>query len=136
MVIEDVERYGLAQLQQIRGRIGRGTKPSWFLLFGEPKTDDARQRLNVICATSDGFKIAEEDLRMRGPGEFFGTRQHGLPELHFADIIQDYSLLRLARRDAFDLIAKDPDLSTSEQAPLRERLEETFKDRLDLIRVG
>lgn len=136
MVIEHAERFGLAQLHQLRGRIGRGQKPSFFLLFGEPKNDDARQRLSIICATSDGFRISEEDLKLRGPGEFFGTRQHGLPELHVADIINDYQLLRLARRDAFALISEDPHLSNPAHARIKERLEETFKDRLDLIRVG
>jgi ATP-dependent DNA helicase RecG len=136
MVVEHAERFGLAQLHQLRGRIGRGAKPSFFLLFAQPKGPDALARLNVICSTSDGFRIAEEDLRLRGPGEFFGTRQHGLPELRVADIVNDYSLLRVARRDAFDLVARDPELSRPEHRLIRERLEETFRDRLDLIRVG
>ena len=136
MVVEHAERFGLAQLHQLRGRIGRGTKRSWFLLFGEPKSDQARRRLHVIGATSDGFRIAEEDLKIRGPGEFFGTRQHGLPELHVADIIRDYQLLRLARRDAFQVVAQDADLSKPENARIRERLHTVFQDRLDLIRVG
>jgi len=136
MVVEHAERFGLAQLHQLRGRIGRGSRPSWFLLFGEPKNPDARSRLQIICATSDGFRIAEEDLKLRGPGEFFGTRQHGLPELHVADIVSDYMLLRLARRDAFKLVKSDPDLAAPGHEKIRERLEETFKGRLDLIRVG
>ena len=136
MVVEHAERFGLAQLHQLRGRIGRGGKPAFFLLFAEPKSDDAKKRLQIICSTSDGFKVAEEDLKLRGPGEFFGTRQHGLPELRVADIIEDFRLLRVARRDAFDLVARDADLSAPEHAPLRARVEETFKDRLDLIHVG
>ncbi len=136
MVIEHAERYGLAQLHQLRGRVGRGEKPSFFLLFAEPKNDDARRRLDVICSTTDGFKIAEEDLRMRGPGEFFGTRQHGLPELRHADILRDFRLLQLARRDAFDRVARDARLADPANALLRARLEETFKGRMDLIQVG
>jgi ATP-dependent DNA helicase RecG len=136
MVVEHAERFGLAQLHQLRGRIGRGGKPSYFLLFGEPKSPEAQTRLNVVCSTSDGFRIAEEDLKLRGPGEFFGTRQHGLPELRVADIVRDYSLLKLARRDAFELAADAPDLSRPQHRRIRERLEETFQGRLDLIRVG
>lgn len=136
MVVEHAERFGMAQLHQLRGRIGRGDKPSHFFMFGEPKSPEARTRLSVICSTSDGFRIAEEDLKMRGPGEFFGTRQHGLPELKIADIVSDYSLLRLARRDAFQFLARAPALSLPEHRLVRERLEETFKGRLDLIRVG
>jgi len=136
MVVEHAERFGLAQLHQLRGRIGRGEKPSFFLLFGNPKNDDARRRLQIICSTTDGFRIAEEDLRLRGPGEFFGTRQHGLPELHIADIVKDYRLLRTARRDAFTMAAQDPDLAAPEHASIADRLKETFRDRLDLIRVG
>jgi len=136
MVVEHAERFGLAQLHQLRGRIGRGEKPAFFLLFGHPKNDDARRRLEIICSTSDGFRIAEEDLRLRGPGEFFGTRQHGLPELHVADIVNDYRLLRTARRDAFKMAAQDPDLAAPEHVRIADRLKETFRDRLDLIRVG
>ena len=136
MVIEHAERFGLAQLHQLRGRIGRGSRPSFFLLFAEPKSDEPRKRLDIICSTTDGFRIAEEDLKLRGPGEFFGTRQHGLPELRVADIINDYALLQLARRDAFRIVADDPGLAKPEHAKIRARLEETFKNRLDLIRIG
>jgi ATP-dependent DNA helicase RecG len=136
MVIEHAERFGLAQLHQLRGRIGRGSRPSFLLLFAEPKGEEPRKRLNIICSTTDGFRIAEEDLKLRGPGEFFGTRQHGLPELRVADIINDYALLQLARRDAFRIVADDPGLAKPEHAKIRARLEEAFKNRLDLIRIG
>jgi ATP-dependent DNA helicase RecG len=136
MVVEHAERFGLAQLHQLRGRIGRGSRPSFFILFAEPKGDEPRKRLDVICSTTDGFRIAEEDLRLRGPGEFFGTRQHGLPELRVADIINDHALLQLARHDAFRIVAADPGLAKPEHAKLRARLEEAFKNRLDLIRIG
>ena len=136
MVVEHAERFGLAQLHQLRGRIGRGSRRSCFLLFANPKSDESRRRLNIICSTSDGFRIAEEDLKLRGPGEFFGTKQHGLPELHIADIVNDYQLLRLARRDAFNMAVEDPQLEAPEHRPLRERLERTFQNRLDLVHVG
>jgi len=136
MIVEHAERFGLAQLHQLRGRIGRGSRESYFMLFADPKGDDARRRLEVICSTSDGFRIAEEDLKIRGPGEFFGTRQHGLPELKIADIIRDYALLRAARRDAFDLVLRDPQLAAPEHKRLRERFDRAIGGRLELARVG
>ncbi|MFQ5862768.1 MAG: ATP-dependent DNA helicase RecG, partial [Candidatus Brocadiales bacterium] len=107
MVIEHAERFGLAQLHQLRGRIGRGSDRSYCLLFADPKTSDARRRLQTIVNSSDGFKIAEEDLRLRGPGEFFGTRQHGLPDYRVADLAKDLALLKVARDDAFKMVEKD-----------------------------
>ena len=136
MVVEHGERYGLAQLHQLRGRIGRGRHDSWFLVFGEPKSEEAVQRLRVIASTSDGFRIAEEDLKLRGPGQFFGTRQHGLPELHIGDVIGDLPLLQLARKDAFRLVADDPELAAEQNQRIRDRLVKAFRDRLDLINVG
>jgi ATP-dependent DNA helicase RecG len=136
MIVEHAERFGLAQLHQLRGRIGRGghTKQAWFVLFGEAKTEDARARLRILVSTTDGFRIAEEDLRLRGPGEFFGTRQHGLPALGIGDIIRDFNVLRAARHDAFRLVADDPDLA---RLPvLRQKVMEKFCDRLELIHVG
>ena len=136
MVVEHGERYGLSQLHQLRGRIGRGRHESWFLVFGEPRNEDALRRLRVIQSTSDGFRIAEEDLKLRGPGEFFGTRQHGLPELRIGDIIADLPLLRLARKDAFELVADDPELAAEQNRLIKDRLVKKFRDRLDLIDVG
>ncbi|MBE7493000.1 MAG: ATP-dependent DNA helicase RecG [Planctomycetes bacterium] len=100
MVIENAERFGLAQLHQLRGRVGRGKKQSWLFLFGDPHTEDAVKRLMVICKTTDGFKIAEEDLKMRGFGDFAGTRQSGLPKLHVGDFERDLGALERARQDA------------------------------------
>ena len=134
MVIENAERFGLSQLHQLRGRIGRGRHKSYCLLFSEPSTEEAAARLKVMAETSDGFRIAEEDLKLRGPGEFFGTRQHGLPELKFADIVADWNLLRSAREDAFELVSIDPLLKRN--PGLYAKVLENYKGRLDLIEVG
>lgn len=136
MIIEHANRYGLAQLHQLRGRIGRGEHESHCFLFGYPGTEDAKERLKVMTETTDGFRIAEVDLKLRGPGEFFGTKQHGLPDLRFGDIIEDFKLLRAARQDAFELIASDPDLSNPDHAALRRSFRRRFEGRLDLINVG
>jgi ATP-dependent DNA helicase RecG len=110
LLVEHAERFGLAQLHQLRGRIGRGREPGRVILFHEARTADARARLQALARTDDGFRIAEEDLRIRGPGEFLGTRQSGLPELTVADLVADLPLLETARKDAFDLVHDDPAL--------------------------
>jgi ATP-dependent DNA helicase RecG len=110
MVIEGAERFGLAQLHQLRGRIGRGGGRSTCLLAAGSRSGDAGDRLAVMAETSDGFKVAEADLRIRGPGEIFGTRQAGLPRLRYADLVRDAELLRQARKEAFALLAADPEL--------------------------
>ncbi len=133
MVIMHAERFGLAQLHQLRGRIGRGVEDAVCILVGEPKNPIAKRRLAVLADTDDGFKIAEEDLRLRGPGEFFGTRQHGLPELKVADLIEDFELLRLGRRDAFAIVAEDPDLSAPHHQQLRREMVRAYQGGLDLL---
>ena len=136
MMVEHAERFGLAQLHQLRGRIGRGTGRSWFLVAGEPNTEEAKRRIAVLVQTTDGFRIAEEDLRIRGPGEFFGTKQHGLPELKIADIMGDFRVLRMARKDAFEIVERDPRLDAPEHAALREAVLSRYRGRLELIHVG
>jgi len=136
LAVENAERFGLSALHQLRGRIGRGSQTSYCLLFAASATEAAQHRLDVLCETRDGFRIAEEDLKLRGPGEFFGTRQHGLPELRLGDILTDYELLRLARRDAFALVASDPRLEEPEHLVLRRAVIRTFRDRLYLAAVG
>ena len=111
MVVENAERFGLSQLHQLRGRVGRGQHQSYCVLVSDNKNDETRQRLRAMAKTADGFKIAEEDLRLRGPGDFFGVRQHGLPGLRVADIGCDTRLLAEAQSAAEGLLAQDPDLS-------------------------
>ena len=135
MVIEHPERFGLAQLHQLRGRVGRGGHQSYCILMGPRMfADEARERLTAFSRTTDGFRIAEEDLRLRGPGEFFGTRQSGLPDLRAANIIRDADLLEKARAEAFELIQQDPGLSR--YPLLRDLLRRKWQGRLGLISVG
>jgi ATP-dependent DNA helicase RecG len=113
MVIEHAERFGLAQLHQLRGRIGRGTGASTcILLYAEPLTETAKARLSILRETEDGFRIAEEDLRLRGAGELLGTRQSGMPEFHLADLAAHADLLSIARDDARMILERDPNLAS------------------------
>ncbi|MCK4419454.1 ATP-dependent DNA helicase RecG [Candidatus Aerophobetes bacterium] len=135
MVIENTERFGLAQLHQLRGRVGRGAKQSYcFLLTGKKISEEGRKRMKVMCKTTDGFRIAEEDLNLRGPGEFFGTRQWGMLNLKIADLIKDAKMLYLTRKEAFQLVQKDPELKSYPR--LREGIERRFPHRLELAKVG
>lgn len=137
MLIEHAERYGLSQLHQLRGRVGRGKHQAYCtLLANYPLSEDAKLRLRSLCETNDGFRIAEADLRLRGPGEIFGTRQHGLPELKVADLIEDVSLLRVARQDAFAMVEKDPELSGPEHGSLRSTLQMRYWRKMELADVG
>ena len=120
MIIEHAERFGLSQLHQLRGRVGRGEKQSYCILIGYgPLSREARERLNVLKATTDGFKIAQKDLELRGPGDYFGTRQSGLPDLRLADVVRDFDLLQNARKAAFGLIDEDPTLEEPSHAGTR-----------------
>ncbi len=135
MVIEHPERFGLAQLHQLRGRVGRGGHQSSCILMGPRMfVEEARERLTAFSRTNVGFKIAEEDLRLRGPGEFFCTRQSGLPDLRAANIIRDADLVEQARSEAFDLIQKDPVLAG--YPALRELVRRKWQGKLGLINVG
>jgi ATP-dependent DNA helicase RecG len=118
MIIEDADRFGLAQLHQLRGRVGRGTHGGEVLLFADPKTDEGRSRMKAITSTADGFDLAEQDLRLRGEGQVLGERQHGLPELRLASILRDTDLVEAAREDAHDIVAADPHLDDTRNAPL------------------
>ena len=136
MLIENAERFGLSQLHQLRGRIGRGEHESYCVLLANPKTEEAKKRLAAIEGTLDGFQIAEADLDIRGPGEFFGTRQHGLPEIRFGNIVKDLAIMELARKEAFAIVAKDPELNEEHHRLLKGALRERFRDRMDLVHVG
>jgi ATP-dependent DNA helicase RecG len=123
MVIESAEKFGLSQLHQLRGRVGRGAEKSFCILLTGPKLGkEARERLKTMVSTNDGFKIAEKDLELRGPGEIEGTRQSGALNLKLADLLQDKQLLETARNLALDLLDKDPDLSSHENASIKEYL--------------
>ena len=131
MVIENAERFGLSQLHQLRGRVGRGKHQSYCILISDNQNEETRQRLKVMTKTSDGFKIAEEDLRLRGPGDFFGQRQHGLPGLEVADLGCDTKLLQEAQEAARKLLAEDPDLRTCPATA--ERIQALFTQAADTL---
>ncbi len=126
MVIENAERFGLAQLHQLRGRVGRGKHASTCILISDAQGEEAQHRLKTMCATTDGFKIAEEDLKMRGPGDFFGSRQHGLPKMRIADLMTDMSVLRQAKEAVDSIIAVDPTLSAPENILLAQAVAQLF----------
>lgn len=127
MVIEDAWRFGLTQLHQLRGRVGRGAEQAYCFLLGESKTEDGERRLDIMCETTDGFRMAEEDLKLRGPGEVAGWRQAGLGDLRVADLLGDAKLLHLARRDAEEILRRDPQLEDAAHAGLA-RQAATFAD--------
>lgn len=167
MIVEHAERFGLSQLHQLRGRVGRGAKDSLCVLIAYAGGDraaarggarvvgpvapggraagapdfgaaggKAAERLAILAETTDGFRIAEADLRQRGPGELLGTKQHGLPELRFGNLVNDFGLLERARRDAFEIVARDPALAQPEHAALRPALGRLFAGKLALIEAG
>jgi len=125
MVIYDAERFGLAQLHQLRGRVGRGEHQSYCVLIADPKTDEGKERMNSMTETNDGFKLAEKDLELRGPGDFFGKKQSGLPEFKMADLVHDYRTLEVARQDAVKLVESEAFWSEHEYAALRQMLEQS-----------
>lgn len=137
MVVEHAERFGLAQLHQLRGRVGRGEKKSYCVLIASQDISrEAVARLDTLQATNNGFKIAEKDLELRGPGEFFGTRQHGIPELKIANILEDAALLSTARKEAFRIVDGDPNLLESGNQVIRKNLETHYRDKLALGETG
>ena len=136
MVIEHADRFGLSQLHQLRGRVGRGKKQSYCILLGDQSTDDSVSRLQAMVKHSSGFKIAEEDLKLRGMGQLLGTAQSGATDFHFADLLFDPHLLPMSRRDAFHLIAADPRLLDPTHAQLRTEVLTKFADTITLADVG
>jgi ATP-dependent DNA helicase RecG len=133
MLVENAERFGLAQLHQLRGRIGRGAHESHCVLFDEsaPENEDARERLRAMVRTTDGFELADEDLRLRGEGTLFDIRQSGMPDLRLARLAYDTDWVRLARGEAFALIESDPDLYGHPE--LRTEMERRFADSIDWL---
>jgi ATP-dependent DNA helicase RecG len=127
IVIENAERFGLSQLHQLRGRVGRGSHKSYCVLVSDNDNPDVKARLSIMCKTSDGFKISEEDLRLRGPGDFFGSRQHGLPEMHVADLGADTNVLQRAQDESRRILDLDPELSLPEHHALRDKVNRLFE---------
>ncbi len=137
MVIEHAERFGLAQLHQLRGRVGRGKLQGLCLLMSSDHvSEEGRRRLDVMATTTDGFKVAEADLEIRGPGEFLGTRQSGLPDFRFANLLRDSQILEAARRDAFQLVQETAGLSTPESQKIAAELRQRWGQRLQLASIG
>ena len=132
MVIENCERFGLAQLHQLRGRVGRSGHQSYCILVSGSDGEVARKRNEIMCSTEDGFTIAEEDLKLRGPGELFGTRQHGIPELNISDLVQHVDVLDKVRFVARDIIDADPQLETAENQVLKQRVKRMFGEKIEL----
>ncbi len=126
MIVENAERFGLSQLHQLRGRVGRGNVQSYCILISDATNDAAVSRLRIMCSTNDGFVIANEDLKQRGPGDFFGSRQHGLPDMKIADMMTDMHLFTAAQEAAKQILAKDPDLTQKENAGLSREVASLF----------
>jgi len=136
MIVQHAERYGLSQLHQLRGRVGRGRNKSFCLLFTDSMNEQSLTRLRVLCESSDGFHIAEEDLRLRGPGELLGKRQHGLPAFRVANLLTDLDLLAQARDDAAALLRTDPGLKQPAHAAMMKRVLDRYGECLDLLDVA
>jgi ATP-dependent DNA helicase RecG len=137
MVIENAERFGLSQLHQLRGRVGRGGDQSFcYLVYSDKISEDGLKRIKAMVNYNDGFKLSEIDLEMRGPGDFFGTRQSGLPDLKFSNIMKDTDILLSAREDAFEILREDPYLNKPENRILKEMLKFKWKDAYELVNIG
>ena len=128
MIIENADRFGLSQLHQLRGRVGRGKEQSYCILISGTKNPETKHRLEVIAKTTDGFKVAEEDLKLRGPGDFFGCRQSGLPMLKMADMMTDIKLLELAKKAAAEILENDPRLEKTENAALSKNIQKLLEE--------
>lgn len=133
MVIYNAERFGLAQLHQLRGRVGRGEYQSYCILINESKNPIARERMRILQGSTDGFKISEQDLGLRGPGEFFGTRQHGLPELKVANLITDIAILKVAQKEALEIMENYPSLKEEKYKELKIKIEEMFGNSGEIL---
>ena len=132
MIVENAERFGLAQLHQLRGRVGRGDYQSYCILKFNGGSDIVRQRMKIMQDTNNGFVIAEKDLELRGSGEFFGTRQHGIPEFKIANLFEDMPTLQTVQALATKIIDEDPDLVQEKNVPLKKIVDKKFGDRIEI----
>ena len=132
MVIENAERFGLAQLHQLRGRVGRGEYQSYCILKYQGNSEIIRKRMKVMSETNDGFVISEKDLELRGSGEFFGTKQHGLPEFKIANLFEDMEVLKMVQSLVVKILDKDPKLEQEENKLLKHMVKEKFQDRIEI----
>lgn len=136
MIVENADRFGLAQLHQLRGRVGRGEHPGEIYLFADPKTTDGKDRMNAIASTTDGFELAEQDLRLRGEGHILGDRQHGMPALRLASVLTDGELIELARADAAAIVEVDPHLKRAENGPLLREVQRVYREAWKWVSSG
>ena len=136
IMVENAERFGMTQLHQLRGRIGRGTKQSYCFFVQRKKTPNADKRLNIMENTLDGFIISDEDLKMRGPGDFFGTKQHGFIKSKVVDFSNDGAIIRRARQQAFELVSQDPLLKKSEYKKIKDRFKNQYNHMLEFVKIG
>ena len=132
MLIENAERFGLAQLHQLRGRVGRGNYQSYCILKYDSNSKKARERMKVMCETNDGFVISEKDLELRGSGDFFGTMQHGIPEFKIANLFEDVDILKLVQSVATRILSLDPKLESEDNKLLRELIKDKFTKRIEI----
>ena len=132
MIVENAERFGLAQLHQLRGRVGRGEYKSYCILKYQGNSDIIRQRMSIMQETNDGFKISEKDLELRGSGEFFGTKQHGLPEFKIANIFQDMPMLKNIQSIASNILKEDPELEQEKNKRLKHEVEKKFVENIEM----
>lgn len=133
MVIEDADRFGLASLHQLRGRVGRGNLESYCILKTNNNSITSKERLKIMEKSNNGFEIAEKDLELRGPGDFFGVRQSGLPELKMADLIKDIKILELSKKAVSEILQKDPNLQLEENKKIKEKLYNIYHEQLKNI---
>jgi ATP-dependent DNA helicase RecG len=136
ITIENAERFGLTQLHQLRGRIGRGTAQSYCILIQHMQTPDSIHRLKVMESTSNGFIISDEDLKLRGPGEFFGTRQHGYIKSKLTNFIDDGPIIRKTRKRAFQMVMEDPKLQMDKHQNIRKQFKENYRDMMEFVNIS
>lgn len=136
IMIENSERFGMTQLHQLRGRIGRGHKQSYCFFIQRKKTPNANKRLKIMTSTLDGFIISDEDLKMRGPGDFFGTKQHGFIKSKVVDFSNDGPIIRRARQQAFEMIIKDPKLLLGSNKKIKTVFKRKYKHMLEFVKIG